>query len=198
MPTSQQLIRAVMLLASLGFGACGPLCLGSETQQRRYDTSQTCAGAVEAPAALGLSTTPSASCYAGLLPTCGGVSAGCLQDPSTCPMACLPIEVVKPTSTTTGVAVVINVNAPFVGERTFAANDPGLTIQALFVGVFRTVANPGEPLTVTGGSVKVRMVPNDIAATVSLDLVTAAGQPIALKNIAFHASGQFVDYCQTD
>jgi len=42
------------------------------------------------------------------------------------------------------------------------------------------------------------MIPNDITATVSLDLVTGAGDPIALKNIAFHASGQFVDYCQSD
>jgi len=113
-------------------------------------------------------------------------------------MLCLPIEVVRPNSTTTGVAIVINVNTPLVGERTFAANDPGLTIQALSVGFRQTVANPGDPLTVTGGSVRVSMVPNDITATVSLDLVTAAGNPIALKNIAFHASGHFVDYCQSD
>jgi hypothetical protein len=197
MNTSQQLIRAVTLLASLGFSACGPLCLGAETKQQKYETSQTCAGAVEAPAALGLSTTPSASCYAGLLQTCVGISPGCLLTPSTCPIACLPIEVVKPNSST-GVAVAINLNPPFVGERMFAANDPGLTIQAIFVGVFQTVANPGEPLTVTSGSVRVRMVPNDVTATVSLDLVTAAGAPIALKNIAFHASGQSVDYCQTN
>ena len=198
MTTSRHPFRAVTLLACLGFGACGPLCFGAQSKQQMYVTSQTCAGAVEAPAALGLSATPSASCYAGLLPTCAGVGDGCLQDPSNCAMLCLPIEVVKLGSPTNGVAVVINVKTPFAGERTFAANDPGLTIQALSVGFRQTVANPGDPLTVTGGSVKVGVVPNDITATVSLDLVTAAGDPIALKNIAFHASGHFVDYCQSD
>ena len=201
MTHSKQLIRAVTLLASLGFSACGPLCLGfGETREEEYGTSQTCSGTVEAPASLGLSTTPSASCYAGLLPTCGGVDVACLQgnDPSTCPMLCLPIEVVKPNNSTAGVAVIINVNTPFLGERTFAANDPGLTIQALSVGFGQTVATPGDPLTVIGGSVKLRRVPNDVTATVSLDLETAAGDPIALKNIEFHASGQTVGVCQTD
>jgi hypothetical protein len=204
MTTSRQLLRAVTILASLGFSACGPLCLSpGETREEEYSTSQSCSGTVEAPASLGLSTAPSPSCYAGLLPTCAGVSAGCLMDPSnpaTCPtvLRCLPIEVVKPTSTTTGVAVVITLNEPLVGERTFAANDPGLTIQALSVGPYQTVANRGDPLTVTGGSVKVRMVPNDVTATVSLDLMNFDGDTIALKNIQVHASGETVGVCQTD
>ena len=66
------------------------------------------------------------------------------------------------------------------------------------MGFGQTVANPGVPLTVAGGSVRVRMVPNDFTATGSLDLVTAAGDPIALKNVAVHVHGEYVDYCQND
>jgi hypothetical protein len=179
---SKQLIRAVTLLASLGFSACGPLCLGGgETREEEYETSQSCSGTVEASAALGLSTTPSASCYAGLLRTCGGLGASCVQDPSTCPSVCLPIEVVKPNNQTAGVAVVINVNTPFMGERMFAANDPGLTIQALSVDVPQTVATGGDPLTVTGGSVKLRMVPNDVTAIIARARGGASGSDVSAQ-----------------
>jgi hypothetical protein len=199
MTAAQTLIRAITIVATLTAGACGPLCLGpGQTKSTEYQTSESCSGTVEAPASLGLATTPAAACYTGLLPTCVGVDAACVADPSTCPMACLQIEVVHPSSPTTGVAVVVNVNAPFVGERTFDASDPALTIDALSVPFAATPENRGDRLTVTGGTVKLRMVPNEVTATISIDLVTAAGDPIAFKNIQFQASGQSVDYCQND
>jgi hypothetical protein len=194
--TPAMLVRAVALLASLGASACGPLCGLGEHQAQEYQVSQACTGTVEAPASLGLPTAPSPTCGSPLFTAVScDLIAACLQAPSTenCPVNCLPIDVVMPSNGAAGVEIAIDLPPGFASERTFAASD--LRIRAFRVDNRSTPLNPGEPLTVTGGSVKVRMVPNDITATVSLDLQTAAGDPVALQNVQFHETGNSVDYC---
>jgi hypothetical protein len=196
MTTTKRLLHAVALVASLGFAACGPLCGFGEHQAQEYPTSQACGGSVEAPPALGLATAVSPTCVSPLhtVLSCG-VIPSCLQAPSadSCPTTCVPIDVVSPSNEAAGVDIAIDLPPSFAGERTFAANE--LRIRAFAVNNRSTPLNPGEALTVTDGSVKVRMVPNELTATVSLELMTAAGDPITLQNVQYRDAGQYVDYC---
>jgi hypothetical protein len=189
-----------VLLALLAWPTSGCQCPNGSYHD--YNIKRNCGGTFTVPAALQVDTAVPSDCEV----TACDVKSPCLMNPESCTEVCFSIVSARtgppaspPLPSMTDLIVLTQFTLDPTGAPTLALPDSRVRIAAhIAYGNSEGVSNvPKEGLSVTDGSLSVRLTQDHFEAHVTLNLTTGLGDRISIDDGTYEVSGSNVTTCNT-